>query len=90
MNTADKIKVMQAYLAGETIQIFNKVTAEWEDWKGQSEPYWNWEAVGYRTKKRRFFVLECPDGTLEAHRVPPKGHAFSYLPGSKVYRVEEL
>lgn len=50
MNTADKIKVMQAYLEGEEIEFRRNDEGEWKT----GEPAWNWVSCNYRVKERDY------------------------------------
>lgn len=45
--TADCIKVMQAYVEGKQIQY---VDSETEDWTDIESPTWNWDLYDYRVK----------------------------------------
>jgi len=50
MDTKEKIKVMQAYLEGKTIQFRLWKEDDFTDWGSDAEPQWNWGAVEYRVK----------------------------------------
>lgn len=47
-DTQRKIEVMQAHLAGKTIQVRNVGANKWEDCVGG--PHWNWATREYRVK----------------------------------------
>lgn len=49
MNTKEKIKIMQAFEDGKTIEIYERIYARWSDLSVE-EPYWNWGASDYRIK----------------------------------------
>jgi hypothetical protein len=53
MTTEEKIEIMQAYTAGETIQVFDKV---WMDCK--ISPVWDWFNFKYRIKPREEDTLK--------------------------------
>jgi len=57
MNTEDKIKVMQAFLEGETIEVMGQ--DGWEEWCFHTEPQWNWEHCDYRVKEEDY-SLDIP------------------------------
>ena len=49
----EKIAVMQAYVEGKTIQIYQPSKAEWEDWCGTHQhraPNFDWGRCNYRIK----------------------------------------
>ena len=50
IDTAYKIKVMQAYLEGKPIEFVNRYE-NWEVWQGDREPMWNWANSIYRVKE---------------------------------------
>jgi len=52
MNTKEKIEVMQAWDAGEPLQI-KDYNDEWLDFPTDSEPTWNWDNCDYRIKPKR-------------------------------------
>ena len=51
--TAERIKVMQAYVEGKKIQITNKGENEWYDFQSSSIPTWNFEEFDYRIAPER-------------------------------------
>ena len=51
MNTKEKIEVMQAWDAGEPLQI-KDYNDEWLDFPTDSEPTWNWDNCDYRIKPK--------------------------------------
>ncbi len=50
MTTAEKIEVMQAFAAGKKIQIKEKSTNFWDDWRCPFDPVWSWDSCDYRVK----------------------------------------
>ncbi len=50
MDTKDKIKVMQAYVDGKTIQVKCLREILWRDYDQIEEPAWNWLERNYRIK----------------------------------------
>lgn len=52
MNTQEKIAVMQAFEAGETIQIIDNGFDE-PRWVDVDRPSWNWEICTYRVKPEK-------------------------------------
>lgn len=51
IDTAYKIKVMQAYLDGKPIEFFNGYLENWEVWESDLEPVWSWLGTSYRVKE---------------------------------------
>ena len=51
MNTKEKIKIMQAWDAGQPLQI-KDYNDEWLDFPTDSEPTWNWDNCDYRIKPK--------------------------------------
>lgn len=49
MNTAEKIKVMQAYLEGKQLQVKYQNHQLWGN-HADTEPYWDWRIYDYRIK----------------------------------------
>jgi hypothetical protein len=50
----EKITVMQAYVDGKTIQIYQPTSSSWEDWRGTSDlraPNFDWGRCNYRIKE---------------------------------------
>lgn len=48
MNTKDKIKIMQAWVDGKKIEVFDRGCNDWEVLT--TEPNWNWLNGDYRIK----------------------------------------
>lgn len=67
MTTAEKIKVMQAFVDGKLIQS-NSHMGLWEDWnrEGCGEPNWCWGSIDYRVKPEpmEIEVWVSPDGRV--------------------------
>ena len=60
MSTADKIKVMQAFLEGEEIEFrINE-----GDWQPNVNPVWNWGIYDYRVKEKDY-SLDIPWELIE-------------------------
>lgn len=57
--TAEKIKVMQAYLSGETLEATTDGISGWMEWGRYQEPAWNWEQCDYRIKEEDY-TLDIP------------------------------
>lgn len=55
-STEYKIRVMQAFLDGEEIQINDSQERGWLDW-GLGQPIWNWEDNSYRIKPKEELKL---------------------------------
>ena len=63
--TKEMIEVMQAYLRGEQIQVFD-IDGIWED---KEYPYWNWAKCDYRVKPKKIYVpFDTAEEFLEAQR----------------------
>lgn len=50
MNTQDKIKVMQAFINGKTIQFVEPGYGDWADYATGEVPLWDWGTTIYRVK----------------------------------------
>lgn len=50
MNTAEKIKVMQAYEDGKIVEYQIPCRPGWRDMPFVEDPSWNWGAIKYRIK----------------------------------------
>ena len=48
MNLSDKIKVMQAYADGKSVEVRNKAG---QKWSLETNPVWNWYECEYRIRK---------------------------------------
>ena len=59
MNTKEKIEVMQAWDAGEPLQV-KDYNDEWLDFPTDSEPTWNWDNCDYRIKSKPQVVWIAP------------------------------
>lgn len=58
-STQKKLAVMNAYVAGELIQLKGGSLTDWADWKNAWEPEWDWRSFSYRVKpKPREFVMD--------------------------------
>ncbi len=64
--TAEKIKVMQAYLDGRSILCTDVVTRSTTTFKmGRSvDPNWNWETCDYEIVPRTFWVVAYTDSSM--------------------------
>lgn len=62
MSTAEKIKVMQAYLEGKQLQVKFQNQTSWQN-HADVEPFWEWGVYDYRIKpSSRFKVFVSIDG----------------------------
>lgn len=50
METAEKLKLLNAYGAGKTIQSFNKKVGI--DWHEDEHPTWDWDNFKYRIRPK--------------------------------------
>lgn len=67
MSTAEKIKVMQAYLEGKQLQVRYHGHPTWGD-HADPEPLWDWRIYDYRIKPSvRFKVFISGNGTNWVH-----------------------
>lgn len=69
--TEEKIKVMQAFLNGEKIQVYDKHNEKWVD---AYTPSWNWESRDYRIKAAdEYEPFETASEFLESHQIHENG-----------------
>lgn len=96
MKTEKKIKVMQAYLDGETIEWREKDSDEWSQFSKTSfgaGPVWDWGGQAYRIKPepREFWVRKVyyNDGSIgkELHTSKPSD-SDSYK--TEIFKVREV
>lgn len=60
--TAERIKVMQAYIDGKNIQVKNKNDKEWYDFTTGSVPSFDWKDFDYRiAPKRKYRPFKSAD-----------------------------
>ena len=62
MTTEEMIKVMQAYVDGEQIQVFNHISQEWN---GITNPKWQWDIYKYRIKPEPKYRPLKPEELIE-------------------------
>lgn len=71
MNTEDKIKVMQAFLKGKTIQV--KSIEYNSDWEDIADTNWNWDDYEYRVKPEpEYRPYKDTDEMIEDYKVRSK------------------
>lgn len=63
-STAEKIKVMQAYLNGEALEATTDGLSSWVDLGYYREPTWDWEKCDYRVKEEGH-TLDIPWELIE-------------------------
>jgi len=61
MTTKEQIEVMQAYLDGKEIEVYNPYTSKWDQIE---DPLWNWSTNRYRIKPS--FEWSFPSTTYRA------------------------
>lgn len=62
VTTEEMIKVMQAYVDGEQIQVFNHLSQEWND---ITNPKWQWDVYKYRIKSEQKYRPLKPEELVE-------------------------
>lgn len=83
-DTAYKIKVMQAFEDGKTIQENDAATG----WRDNPDPTWNWQYTKYRIKPREpreIYIEEQDDGTLSG-----RGWSRVFSPNKHVKFIEVI
>ena len=63
-STAEKIKVMQAYLNGEALEATTDGLSSWVELGYYREPTWDWEKCDYRVKEEDH-TLDIPWEVIE-------------------------
>ena len=66
MNTAEKIKVMQAWLDGEVIEVSEKGRCCWRERPQNWGIEWDWSRCDYRIKEQDY-SLDIPWELIEDH-----------------------
>lgn len=83
MNTEEKIKVMQAFLDGEEIEVINhRNKSTTTTHTGLHEPPWNWWDFAYRIKEKNYSLSipwELIDDTWQWAAMDEDGMVYFYV-----------